>query len=359
MAFDAFAANGPSATTTSSTSSAPPVADHVSAPSAPSNPTSPTPSSNPGATTPAPTPSSTPSASAAAPGAQTEGNPTEPAPFTPEWKFKVMDKEHEIPEMYRSLVKDAETQQQVKEIFEKAYGLDHVKQRHQALQGKYQEVNTAHTQVMSSIQELREHYQRGDFDTFFNRLQIPEEKILQWVINKAQYNQLPPEQRKVLDDKRAAEQEAFELRKQTQTYEQQLQAQQTQAKQFGLQIALEKPDVKQFAQSFDSAAGKKAGDFFREVVQYGEYVWYASQGKVDLTPEQAIQQVMSRYGGFFQPQAPQAPMAAPVAPAAATPPAPKPLPNLSGKGAASAVAARPKVRSLDDLKKIAASMGAR
>lgn len=351
MAFDAFAAAGPSAP---ATSSAPPVAEHnASASSAPAAPAPAGTPSQPSSHAPAPTPSSTPSASAA------PAAPTEPAAFTPEWKFKVMDKEHEIPENFRSLVKDAETQKQVKEIFEKAYGLDHVKQRHQGLQAKFQEVNTAHGQVMGSIQELREHYQRGDFDTFFNRLQIPEEKILQWVINKAQYNQLPPEQRKVLDDKRAAEMRTVELEKQTRTYEQQLQVQQTQAKQFGLQIALEKPDVKQFAQNFDSAAGKKAGDFIREVAEYGEYVWYASQGKVDLTPEQAIQQVMSRYGGFFQSQAPQAPQAAPMAPAPGTPPATKPLPNLAGRGASSAVAARPKVRSLDDLKKIAASMGAR
>ena len=346
MSFDAFASVGGSASGASesvSTSSAPPVQEHST------NETTQTQTT--------PTPAQAPQAQ------QTPATPSADAskPWEPNWKFKVMDKEHEIPDMFRKAITDAQSEKSFKEVYEKALGLDHVKERFKQTQAKYQDVNTAHTQVMSGIQELREHYQRGDFDSFFQRLQIPEQQILQWVINKAQYNQLPPEQRKVLDDKRSAEMRAVQLEKQNQTYEQQLQAQQTQAKQFGLQFALEKPEVKSFADTFDGRAGKP-GEFIREVIKHGEYICYATQGRTDLTPEQAVQQVMARYGSFVsQPSqvAPQAqPMAAPVQHPAQSRRSEASIPNLAGRGSSSAVGGKTKFKSLDDLKKHAAKMGA-
>ena len=43
-----------------------------------------------------------------------------PAPVTPEftanYKFKVMDKEHEIPEAFRGIIKDAESEKLAREI---------------------------------------------------------------------------------------------------------------------------------------------------------------------------------------------------------------------------------------------------
>jgi hypothetical protein len=349
MSFEAFASSGGSASGASdvgATSSAPPVHE-TSATSTHSAP------QTTETHTQTPTQTSTQSA-----------DPTqavETPPWEPQWKVKVMDKEHEIPEVFRKAIIDAPSEKAFKEVFEKALGLDHVKTRFQDTQKKYQEVNTAHTSVMNGIQELREHYQRGDFDTFFQRLQIPEQQILQWVIKKAQYNQLPPEQRQVLDEKRSAEMKAVSLEKQTETYRQQLEAQQTQAKSQGLQFALEKPETKTFAQSFDERAGKP-GEFMREVIKHGEYVWYASQGRTDLTPEQAIQQVMARYGSFVSQQSQAAPQAQPMQTRGTQTPAPRrsepSIPNLAGRGSSSAVSGKTKFTSLDALKKHAAKMGA-
>jgi hypothetical protein len=260
-----------------------------------------------------------------------------------------MDQEHEMDEYFKQFVKTADDEKKFREVYEKAYGLDVVKPKYQALREKYTEAETQLGQFNNQVSELASTYKRGDFDGLFQKLGIPEEKVLQWVIDKAQYKQLPLEQRKVLDDKRSSEDRVYQLERQVQEVRQNYEAQVTQAKVQGLQIALEKPDVKHVATMFDSKKG--AGAFFKEVASYGEAVWYQSQGKVDLTPEQAVQAVMERLTVFGGPQAGNQP---PVVPAYAEAPVRAPaktIPNISGRNSTSI--GKPNIRSLADLKKLA------
>lgn len=279
--------------------------------------------------------------------------------YTPNFKFKVMDKEHEISEMFRPLIKDPETEKQIKELHEKAYGLDTVKNRFNETREQFKAVKQKADQYDSQLNELRETFKRGDLESWFKMMGVPEEKILQYVINKAQYQQLPPEQRKVLDEKRAAEQKAFALEKERAQYQQQIQEQGRQAKQFALQVELAKPDVKAFSDQFNARAGTPEA-FFEEVRRTGEYAWFQSNGQVDLTPEQAIQQVMARWGALAKPaEAPiippqgmsQQPMAAPQAQAPVKREAPA-IPNVAGRQSNSVAKSKP--RSIADLKKLAA-----
>jgi hypothetical protein len=270
-----------------------------------------------------------------------------------------MDKEHEFDEFVRGSIKDADTEKKIRELYEKAHGLDFVKPRFNEVREKYKQVNEQHASVMQGIQDLRETYGRGDFEAFFQKLNIPTEKVLQWVLDKAQYNELPPEQRKLLDDKRAAENEVHQLRKQTMTLEQQHEEQVTQAKGYALQVSLERPDIKSFSTTFDSMGIRNAQGqpiSFRDAVcEVGEYAWYASKGKVDLSPEQAIQEVMARYSGivaqkpagqqFIPTQGQNAP-AMQQAPQA--PKKPTTIPNIGGRQASSV--ARTKPKSLAELK---------
>ena len=376
MSFDAFAsaggspASGGSSSSSSSsgagaTSSAPPAQSTTIGQSPAAKPSHGSPAGRQAASksrvgqpqgTPAPQP--TPSAGGAQPGAALsqaidQANGGGDPEWQPNFKFKVMDKEHEIPEIFHSAINSPESEKAFREVYEKALGLDHVKPKLQEFQKKYAEINGAHTNVMAGIQDLREAYQRGDFESFFGKMQIPEEKILQWVIKKAQYNQLPPEQRQALDERRAAETRAIQLEKQNRSYQQQIEAQTTQAKSYGLQVTLARPDVQSFASSFDETAGKP-GSFREAVRQHGDYVYRSSNGRVDLTPEQAVQQVMERYGKFVQPrQASQAGQGNPNPQPAPT----KPLPNLGSGRGGSAATGKPKFTSLDQLKAHARKMG--
>src|SRR5688572_23823320 len=47
--------------------------------------------------------------------------------YTPNFKFKVLDKEHEIEERFRKLIKDADSEKMIRELHEKSFGIEAIK----------------------------------------------------------------------------------------------------------------------------------------------------------------------------------------------------------------------------------------
>lgn len=282
------------------------------------------------------------------------------AAFAPEFKFKVMDKEHEIPEMFRSLIKDPDSQKAVKDIFERAYGLDPVKGRMKEYQTQLGDIKPKLQAFEAGVNELRTFVQKDDFDSFLKYLNIPEEKMLQWAVNKAKYMELPPEQRQVQDAKRAAEERLYQLEKQNRDLETQFVEQKNHAKVTDLRTELTKPDITNFSKAYDQRVGKE-GAFIEAVIEVGKAAYFGSQGKVDLTAAEAVQRVVALAGGFPSQQT----GAAPVLPAqgvqteahgsgAGSPGKKNTLPNLAGKSATSV--SKPRFKSLDEIRKHAQTL---
>jgi hypothetical protein len=310
---------------------------------------------------------STPAAGDTTPseGADQSADPSAPAAYTPNYKFRANDQEQEIPAALRAAIKDADTEKQVREIMEKAMGLEPVKGRLQETRTKLQETESRVKAYESSVGELKELYKHGDFDTFFQRLNIPETKILQWLVDKINYQELPPEQRNVLDARKQAEQQARQLEKQNAQLQSQYSEQVASATGLQLQMILGKPEVKSFADSFDSRAGKP-GAFYDKVCEIGETAYALrkdAQGRpVILTPDQAVKEAMDFYGKFL-PTGQQAPAPTPGATAEQVPVSgqqaphkskePPVIPNVSGK-TTSPTKNRPK--SIADLEKLYKNM---
>lgn len=304
------------------------------------------PESAPAATSAAP---ATPSPQTASPG-EAVAAPVAP-PFVPDYKLKVMDEEREIPEQFRGLIKDEKTAKEVREIFEKSFGHEAIKPKYETLKAAHQEVQTQYTQTMNQIQDLKADYARGDMDSFFQKLNIPKEKILQYALDTVNYQELPPEQKALIDAKRNAELQNMQLTREKQSVEQNLQQQMTQARSFALDSELARPDVKSMIEDFDKRAGEK-GAFRKEVINRGLLTWHQSRGSVDLSPGQAVEQVMKLYGLA---NAPASANASATTPASVVTPSQTPtIPNVSGAKATSPVKQKPK--SIADLKKMAAEM---
>lgn len=256
--------------------------------------------------------------------------PALPVAYAPNLKFRAVDKDHEMPEFLKGAIKDAETEKQLREVFEKAYGLDAVKPKYVETRQKYEELNKTHQTFVQDVQELREDYSRGDFDTFFKRLNIPEEKVYQWVLDKVQYQQLPADQRQVLDARKQAEHRTWTLEKQNQAMQQEYEQKVAEATQTALMAELERPDIKSISQAYDSRPGGKPGDFFQRVVERGEYAWYSK--KVALQPRDAIQEAVDLYAYTFKPQTGAVPpgVATPGVAAGGQKKVPV-IPNISGR----------------------------
>lgn len=290
-----------------------------------------------------------------------EGEEAEKPKFTPRTKVKVMDAEHEVPSWLLKAIDNADTEKEAVELLEKAYGLPHVKENLQTTRRERDEIKTNYQKTMSDIQDVKKTYQRGDIDQFLDKLQIPHERMLQWAVDKVNYSQLPPDQQRVIDERSAAQRKAYAAENQVSSYEQQIQEQARTAKSQLLQSSLVRPDIKTFAEAFDARHGK-SGSFLQEVIATGNLAWATSNGKVDLTPDQAIEQVMGKWGKFLQPgqaqQGTEVPVVVPgpgVAAQASSAPKPAVIPNVAGR---STSPMKSKPRSLDELKKLGKEMAA-
>ena len=296
--------------------------------------------------------------SAETPKVETSPNPTagvendkvtteseEPAPYTPDLKYRVNDQDVEFDPVFKSLIKDIETEKKVRQLYADGHGLPVIKKNYEELGKKYANTNERLGAYETGVKELGEFVQRGDFDSFLAYMKIPQEKVLQWVLDKAQYNELPVEQRQVLDAKNAAEKRAYSLEKENASSQQQYQQEAVQARQYALQLELGQPDISQFAQSFDTKLGK-AGAFKDAVIKNAHMKWVSE--KVDLTPKQAIEETMRVYKAFLTPS-PEPMQTDRVQPTQTveTEKRKPTIPSVTGKTTSPM---KSKVRSLDDLK---------
>lgn len=213
--------------------------------------------------------------------------------FTPNFKFKVKDKELEFDDFIKPIVKDKQLEAKIREMYEKAHGLDEVKTARESFRTQVEEWKGKYTQVEDSLKTLGGLVNKGDFRTFFQALNIPKEKIIQYAIEELKYNELPPEQRAAIEQQRAKEQEFL----QTQTQNQQLQTQMAQLVQqqaaFQLDQALAAPDVGTVAASYDARVGTP-GAFRQEVIRRGQY--YEAVHKVSPPAHQLVGEIIALIG---------------------------------------------------------------
>ena len=126
----------------------------------------------------------------------------------------------------------------------------------------------------------------------FNKLKIDEKKVLQYFIDKANYSQLPHDQRQLVDDQRAAHQRAREIETNSQAALADNQRQFLQAHDYAFRAALNLPDIKHYQSVFDKRAGD--GAFAKQVMERGS-IAYQAQNKY-ISPEEASREVMKLYG---------------------------------------------------------------
>jgi hypothetical protein len=274
--------------------------------------------------------------------------------YTPDFKFRyrTIDKEGErqaeteIPELYRGLIKDADTEKQVKELFQKAHGLDFLKQDRDVMRTERDEFKTQFNQVMADVAELGDHYKRDDLDAFFQKLKVPPEKVLQWAVNKAKLMQMTPEQQQAHEGRIQAERNAYYTRRQNEMMSSEQQSERASQRELVLDMGLRQPDVRQIADQYDAQA-QQPGAFRQLVIERGILAWHNRQ--VDLTPDQALAEAMQIAGKLsVKPGLPGTTSVQPGGAAPAVAPAKKPvIPNVGGSPA---TPVRKSFKSLDEIR---------
>lgn len=277
---------------------------------------------------------------ASIPEATIAGEQPETPTFVPNFKVKVMDKEHEIDEFLRPAIKDADAEKKVRELYEKAYGLDVVKASKHQVSEELRTIKNDHGTLVSELQGLGKAIQSEDLDTAFEQLRIKPDAVFKWARKKIQEMELPEDQRRMLEQSREAQKRLQDVEKQNQYLSETYHSSLVQARVNDVQATVQSPDYSSYAAQFDARAGKQ-GAFELEVLRRGAMA--NSEGR-DPHPKELASEIVKLYGLQGMTQTPMAPASAQKVPT---------IPNVSGGGSSPA---KSRVRSIDELRKLSSSM---
>lgn len=264
---------------------------------------------------------------------------TEAPAWQPSYKYTVKGVEKEIDPMFRDIIKDAQSEEKVRRMFEQVDGVDILKQKFGETENKYKEIETKWNDQTQKLQYAAELWEK-DKDQFFEYMGMDVQDIYKWVAEKLRMEQAPDNEKQLYNSEREARRLAMERERQLEFYQQKAAQEAIQARGFQLQQELTKADVAPLVSQYDNIYG--SGSFETAVKQLGKTVWETQ--KVDLSATEAVSQVatyfktmMEKLGGTKQQASNQS--------------EPPVIPTI--KAGASSPAKRA-VRSLDDLKKLAA-----
>lgn len=242
--------------------------------------------------------------SAAAPTTNPDGTPVVAAPaqptYTPNFKYKAALQEKELDPFWHPLVKDADSEKKVKEVFTKADAFEYMKEKLTKRDGDYESLRSDYEIQAKVVDKVMKAKQAGDHETVFRNLGYTDHEIIQWAARRVDYLQsmqnLPPEQRAQIERQQQAAQQNNVYQEQLEQMQSQLQSQASQATQVRLEMALIKPDVAPAVKFWDERMGQD-GAFYNLVVEEGQKAAYLED--TILTPEQAIARVMQKFGKFI------------------------------------------------------------
>ena len=294
------------------------------------------------------------------PGAAGAGGEGGAQTYTPNFKFKYRGVEKdtveaEFDEMFRPLVKDAESEKKVRDFLERAYGIDFVKHDRDQLKAKYEPLETYKNQMSTALAQITDYVRRDDIDSFLGAMKIPKEQMLKWALKQVELSQMTPEQRQAYEASRAENQRVYQLENQNQQLQQNLIQLAVNQKTWELDRALEAPAVAEVAAAYGTRMG--APDAFKNfVIERGKY--YASVLGIDKSPAEVVQEVVRMLGAQAAAASGQgAGAAAGGAPGGVAAPKEKPvMTNIAGKGTSPA---KKVLTSTDQIRALAQEMGAR
>lgn len=277
--------------------------------------------------------------------------------FTPNYKYKVRDEEHEIEEWARPLITNEEMQKKFQDLYTRGHGLELAKTERDDFKTKYSNLENSLQIVNGYVQQHRNN--PGDATVghesarqFIESLGLPKQMFLQYAVEELKYSQLPPEQRHAIDQQRQQQYEYQQAQTQAEQLSQQNLQMQINHRNQMLDYTLADPSINSIVKDYETRVGKP-GAFRELVVQRG--IYHDQINKTDITPQVAVQEVMQMLGlttqqqgqpGTANPTQTAQPGTVPVQQQQ------KPvIPNIQGQPTASPTKAV--VKNLDDIRRLA------
>jgi hypothetical protein len=276
------------------------------------------------------------------------------AAYAANYKYKYVDPtgkdaEGEVDDLFKPLIKSADIEKKIRDLHEKGHSLDFIKSGRAKAQQEHTQVSGELAEIKGGLAELRQFVQAGDFDAFFERLQIPPQAVMQYALMKAQYEKMSPEQKQQYDMFVGNRRSVLQLQNQNQFLQQQHANVAVQARTQELATVLARPGITAMVSAYDSMVGN-AGAFQAEVIRRGQHA--AMTSGQDIPAEAIVADLMAHYKNLVTATAPAAQGTAPAIVQPSNKPA---LPNIAGKGTSPA---KRVPKSIADLRKIGKQLAA-
>lgn len=275
-----------------------------------------------------------------------EENKEKEAEWVPDYKFKVRDNVMEFDKSLQGHV-TKENHKILKELHEKAFGLDYAKERLNKYDAQFKEMD-------QSVQKLRRYEEvssqldlmlsKGDFTSFQKTLQIPDEVVMQRAMDILKAKEMSPEERQKFEMQELSQAQMYSLEQQNQNYQKQLMEHAVSQRQTQLDGLLTSPELAEVVKDFDARAGRP-GAFKERVWGHGLNVWNTQ--KIDLSAEDAVKGFLD-YAGIKLGQVANVNAQTTTVPPTVTTAPKETLPNINSNGKSPA---RKVYSSIEDLKK--------
>jgi hypothetical protein len=310
-----------------------------------------------GSSAPAAAPQSSTPPSAQTQAAAAAGDPAaqaEVAAYTPNFEYTIGKEKRQFDPLFKDFVKSQEHEKKLRELHEKADGLEIVKGLRDRYKSELEGVRGKFDPVEKELKQLGTFLQKNDLESAFGLLGIPKQKIIDYVAQEIQYRQMSPEERARVDAQKQLRQENYQQLSEAEQLRQELSQQQVDTLSFQLTVLQDSPKFSNAAEIFDSRAGKP-GAFMEKLLTVGDWLTEQNGGRV-VPPNQVLDILVKEYGLTGESQGSQAPTPPPQSKTVVTaPPAEKPtIKQVSGSKTATPVKQKPK--SLEDLKRLQREM---
>lgn len=221
-----------------------------------------------------------------------EDHETLPA-YVPNRAFKVNGEEKQFePWVEKSLSK--ETEPKIRELFEKAHGLDVIKPKLAAEREAHalttRTLNQLHNEVTQTLR-LKD----IDLGLFFETIKLDPRRVAAWIIEQAEIQALPENQRKAYTDRDDLKRKNLMLELQAQNGERASIDAVVQARTSAVDQLLAQPQLASVVAAYDTRLAKP-GAFRCFVMQNADFIWRQSEGKRDLTPQEAVDEALKVVG---------------------------------------------------------------
>jgi hypothetical protein len=247
--------------------------------------------------------------------------------YTPTLTYKVLDEERKFDDRLASVVKDKESEEYFRNLYTKADGLDAYKQKYSELEGQSK-------QLVAGYQQLKQLRDQGNVSDLMKAIGLKDEAIFDYVQARLKEEQLPEEDRKIVERERRLQKENEVYKQKLSDYEQRVVETNVESDIRELEMLAATPTVSPVA----AAMEKNGLNFADEVIKDGHFE-YLRTGK-EPPIKSVVERIAKRYSYLATNKA--APTKQPT------------LPTVKG-GNASAID-KP-ITSLDELRKFAAAQG--